>query len=46
MEDMSKEERKNFDIDMSKINWRDYFLGIHISGVKKHVLNGRSTLSS
>ncbi|KAK4731347.1 hypothetical protein R3W88_024335 [Solanum pinnatisectum] len=46
MEDMSEEERKMFDIDVSKINWRDYFLGIHICGVKEHVLNGRSTVSS
>ncbi|PHT72012.1 hypothetical protein T459_22797 [Capsicum annuum] len=42
MEDMSEEERKNFDIDLSKINWRNYFLGIHILGVKEHVLKGRS----
>jgi len=38
MEDMSEEERKSFDIDLSKINWRDYFIGIHIPGVKEHVL--------
>ncbi|KAM3341008.1 hypothetical protein P3S68_028643 [Capsicum galapagoense] len=31
---MSEEERKNFDSDLSKINWRDYFLGIHIPGVR------------
>ncbi|KAM3325325.1 hypothetical protein P3S67_000450 [Capsicum chacoense] len=41
MEEMSEEEKKNFDINLSKINWRDYFLGIHITKVKKHVLNGR-----
>ncbi|KAM3217399.1 hypothetical protein P3L10_026842 [Capsicum annuum] len=41
MEEMSEEERKNFDINLSKINWRDYFLGIHIAGVKKYVLDGR-----
>ncbi|XP_055811632.1 fatty acyl-CoA reductase 2, chloroplastic-like [Solanum dulcamara] len=41
MEDMSEQERKSFEIDLSKINWRDYFIGIHIPGVKKHVLKGR-----
>ncbi|PHU06733.1 hypothetical protein BC332_23222 [Capsicum chinense] len=44
MEDMSEEERKNFNIDESKINWRDYFAGVHILGVKEHVFNGRSTV--
>ncbi|KAK4730749.1 hypothetical protein R3W88_023737 [Solanum pinnatisectum] len=41
MEEMSEEERKNFEIDASNINWKDYLTGIHISGVKKHVLEGK-----
>ncbi|XP_015087361.1 fatty acyl-CoA reductase 2-like [Solanum pennellii] len=45
MEDMSEEERKSFDIDLSKINWRDYIIGIHIPGVKEHVLKGRISSS-
>ncbi|XP_016540974.2 fatty acyl-CoA reductase 2, chloroplastic-like [Capsicum annuum] len=44
MENMSEEERENFDIDVSKINWRDYFVGVHILGVKENALNGKSTI--
>ncbi|PHU06735.1 hypothetical protein BC332_23224 [Capsicum chinense] len=44
MENMSEEERENFDIDVSKINWRDYFVGVHILGVKENALNGKSTV--
>ncbi|KAJ8537647.1 hypothetical protein K7X08_014187 [Anisodus acutangulus] len=41
MEEMSEEERRCFDIDASKINWRDYLTGIHIPGVKKYALEGK-----
>ncbi|KAG5584068.1 hypothetical protein H5410_044502 [Solanum commersonii] len=41
MEEMSEEERKNFEIDASNINWKDYLTGIHISGVRKHVFEGK-----
>lgn len=41
MEEMSEEERKNFEIDASNINWKDYLTRIHISGVKKHVFEGK-----
>uniref|UniRef100_M0ZS89 Fatty acyl-CoA reductase n=1 Tax=Solanum tuberosum TaxID=4113 RepID=M0ZS89_SOLTU len=41
MEEMSEEERKNFEIDASNINWKDYLIGIHISGVRKHVFEGK-----
>ncbi|KAF3625188.1 putative fatty acyl-CoA reductase 2-like [Capsicum annuum] len=44
MENMSEEERENFDIDVSKINWRDYFVGVQILGVKENALNGKSTI--
>nr|XP_016440026.1 PREDICTED: fatty acyl-CoA reductase 2-like [Nicotiana tabacum] len=40
MEEMSEEERISFEIDASKINWRDYLTEIHIPGVKEHVLKG------
>uniref|UniRef100_A0A1S3Y7K5 Fatty acyl-CoA reductase 2-like n=1 Tax=Nicotiana tabacum TaxID=4097 RepID=A0A1S3Y7K5_TOBAC len=35
-EDMSEEETNSFEIDMGKINWRDYFLKIHIPGVQEN----------
>lgn len=41
MEEMSEEERRSFEIDASNINWKDYLTRIHISGVKKHVLEGK-----
>ncbi|KAM3341392.1 fatty acyl-CoA reductase 2, chloroplastic-like [Capsicum galapagoense] len=41
LEEMSEEERGSFEIDASKINWGDYFLEIHIPGLKKHVLEGK-----
>ncbi|XP_070008771.1 fatty acyl-CoA reductase 2, chloroplastic-like [Nicotiana sylvestris] len=44
MEDMSEEETKSFEIDMGKINWRDYFLKIHIPGVQENVLKGKRVL--
>ncbi|KAK6116833.1 hypothetical protein DH2020_049463 [Rehmannia glutinosa] len=37
--EMSKEEQLNFEVDATKINWRKYFVDIHIPGVRKHVLN-------
>ncbi|KAL8049015.1 hypothetical protein ABFS82_07G107400 [Erythranthe guttata] len=40
--EMSKEEMDNFDIDVSKIEWRKYFQEVHIPGLRKHVLNDRS----
>ncbi|CAN4117272.1 unnamed protein product [Withania somnifera] len=41
MEDMSEEEKRNFEIDMTKINWRNYFENTHIPGVLKYVLEGK-----
>lgn len=39
MEDMSGEEKKNFEIDVTKINWRNYFVKTHIPGVQKYALH-------
>ncbi|KAH6834884.1 hypothetical protein C2S53_003884 [Perilla frutescens var. hirtella] len=43
--EMSKEERDTFEIDAMKIDWREYFVRVHIPGLRKHVLNNgeRST---
>ncbi|XP_059284824.1 fatty acyl-CoA reductase 2, chloroplastic-like [Lycium ferocissimum] len=40
MKDMSEEEKTSFEIDVTKINWRNYFVKTHIPGVQKHVLEG------
>ncbi|KAL3327568.1 hypothetical protein AABB24_035310 [Solanum stoloniferum] len=40
MEDMSEEEKRSFEIDVTKINWRNYIEKIHILGVQKYVLEG------
>ncbi|XP_012829365.1 PREDICTED: fatty acyl-CoA reductase 2-like [Erythranthe guttata] len=40
--EMSKEEQINFDLDVTKIEWRKYFQEVHIPGLRKHVLNERS----
>ncbi|KAI4311360.1 hypothetical protein MLD38_036264 [Melastoma candidum] len=38
IKEMSGEERKGFRVDMRGIDWEDYFVNIHIPGVRKHVL--------
>ncbi|KAL8487223.1 hypothetical protein ACS0TY_023770 [Phlomoides rotata] len=40
LEEMSEEEKDLFEIDATKIDWRKYFVDIHIPGLRKHVLNG------
>ncbi|XP_049408545.1 fatty acyl-CoA reductase 2, chloroplastic-like [Solanum stenotomum] len=40
MGDMSEEEKRSFEIDVTKINWRNYIEKIHILGVQKYVLEG------
>ncbi|KAI3459884.1 hypothetical protein Pfo_016547 [Paulownia fortunei] len=40
LEEMSKEEQVNFEVDATKIDWRKYFVEIHIPGLRKHALNG------
>ncbi|KAL0452867.1 UNVERIFIED_CONTAM: Fatty acyl-CoA reductase 2 [Sesamum latifolium] len=43
LKEMSKEERLNFEVDATNIDWRKYFLEIHIPGLRKHVLNNTRT---
>lgn len=38
MGDMSEEEKGSFEIDVTKINWRNYIEKIHIPGVQEYVL--------
>ncbi|KAL8030499.1 hypothetical protein ABFX02_14G289400 [Erythranthe guttata] len=39
LEEMSEEERDYFEIDVTKIEWRKYFVEIHIPGVRKHLIH-------
>ncbi|KAG8380978.1 hypothetical protein BUALT_Bualt06G0072700 [Buddleja alternifolia] len=39
LEKMSEEELYNFEIDAKNIDWRKYFVEVHIPGLRKHVLN-------
>ncbi|KAM3217763.1 fatty acyl-CoA reductase 2, chloroplastic [Capsicum annuum] len=41
MGDMSEEEKISFEIDVTKINWRNYFVKTHIPGLQKYVLQGK-----
>ncbi|KAG5584061.1 hypothetical protein H5410_044495 [Solanum commersonii] len=41
MGDMSEEEKTSFEIDVTKINWRNYIENTHIPGVQKYVLEGK-----
>ncbi|KAI4311359.1 hypothetical protein MLD38_036263 [Melastoma candidum] len=38
IKEMSGEERMAFPMDPREIDWEDYFVNIHIPGVRKHVL--------
>ncbi|KZV34796.1 fatty acyl-CoA reductase 2-like [Dorcoceras hygrometricum] len=38
LQEMSEEEQLNFEIDVTKIDWRKYFQEIHIPGLRKYVL--------
>uniref|UniRef100_A0A0A8Z8U7 Fatty acyl-CoA reductase C-terminal domain-containing protein n=1 Tax=Arundo donax TaxID=35708 RepID=A0A0A8Z8U7_ARUDO len=40
--EMSEEERARFHFDARSIDWMDYFTEVHIPGVRKHVMKGRS----
>lgn len=46
MVEMSPDELKTFPVDLRIINWRNYFVNVHIPGLKRHVLmkGGRSAL--
>ncbi|KAI3459882.1 hypothetical protein Pfo_016545 [Paulownia fortunei] len=37
--EMSKEEQVEFEVDATKIDWRKYFVEIHITGLRKYVLS-------
>ncbi|XP_057777315.1 fatty acyl-CoA reductase 2, chloroplastic-like [Salvia miltiorrhiza] len=39
IEEMSKEEQLNFQVDVRNINWKKYFQEIHIPGLSKYVTN-------
>ncbi|KAL3621597.1 hypothetical protein CASFOL_036509 [Castilleja foliolosa] len=39
LEEMSEEEKVEFFIDATKIDWRKYFVEIHIPGLRKYVLS-------
>ncbi|XAR54295.1 Long-chain-fatty-acyl-CoA reductase [Bertholletia excelsa] len=41
MDEMSEEEKRQFGIDFGEIDWKDYFINVHIPGLRKHVLKGR-----
>lgn len=36
---MSEEEKEEFEMDATKIDWQKYFVDIHIPGLRKHVIN-------
>ncbi|XP_060206141.1 fatty acyl-CoA reductase 2, chloroplastic-like [Lycium barbarum] len=45
MGEMSEQEKTSFEMDVTKINWRNYFLKTHIPGLQKNVLEGRKMRS-
>ncbi|CAN6478278.1 unnamed protein product [Victoria cruziana] len=40
---MSREEKRNFTIDVAAIEWRDYLVNVHIHGLRKHAVRGSSS---
>ncbi|XP_011085075.1 fatty acyl-CoA reductase 2 [Sesamum indicum] len=42
LKEMSQEEQLEFEVDATKIDWRNYFLEIHIPGLRKYVLNDKT----
>lgn len=43
IDEMSEEDRKNFQFDVESIDWKDYIANVHIPGLRKHVMKGRGT---
>ncbi|GFP83122.1 fatty acyl-coa reductase 2 [Phtheirospermum japonicum] len=39
LSEMSKEEKDVFAIDVTNINWKEYFQEVHIPGLRNHLLN-------
>ncbi len=46
LQELSEEDRKAFDFDVSRIKWREYIQDIHIPGLKRHVLKAPDAYSS
>ncbi|XP_010544518.1 PREDICTED: fatty acyl-CoA reductase 6, chloroplastic-like [Tarenaya hassleriana] len=42
LEDMTLEERKMFGFNTGSIDWEHYFMNVHLPGLKRHVMQGRS----
>lgn len=38
MVEMSGDELKTFPLDLRSIDWKNYFMNIHIPGLKRHVM--------
>ncbi|KAK4743087.1 hypothetical protein SAY87_001088 [Trapa incisa] len=41
MKEMSTEEMQTFLVDLKSIDWKNYFMNIHIPGLRRHVLKER-----
>ncbi len=39
LQSLKPQDKKRFDFDVTRIRWPDYVQNIHISGLKRHVLN-------
>lgn len=42
MESMSIQEKQEFGFDIESIDWKDYIKNIHIPGLRRHVMKGRT----
>ncbi|KAL5781062.1 hypothetical protein ACOSP7_006091 [Xanthoceras sorbifolium] len=43
---MSEEEKQSFGFDMERLDWKDFFMNIHIPGLRKYVMKGRGTMAN
>ncbi|KAH7572762.1 hypothetical protein JRO89_XS03G0008600 [Xanthoceras sorbifolium] len=43
---MSEEEKQSFGFDMEKLDWKGFFVNIHIPGLRKYVMKGRGTMAN
>jgi len=41
--EMSEEERARFFSDAGSMDWEDYFIHVHVPGVRKHVMRARGS---
>ncbi|KAK4778173.1 hypothetical protein SAY87_018360 [Trapa incisa] len=44
MMEMSPNELEAFPLDLHSINWKHYFVNIHVQGLKRHVLRGGGSM--